>query len=67
MKLYLTKQERTNSINSDTLSGNRLWNYITDPANPTSVQTMGIVDNVEDIEIRVDMWGSYVEREFSNN
>ena len=50
-KLYLTKQE-----------SEKMWNYITDPLHPTSVQPMGLIDNVERSEIRVDEFGAYITR-----
>jgi len=50
IKLYLTKQETSNS-----------WNYITDPVHPFSVQQTGIVE-VDRSEIRVDEFGAYVTR-----
>ena len=50
-KFYLTKQERYS-----------LWNYITDPLHPTSVQQMGLVAIEDKSEIRVDDFGCYVTR-----
>ena len=50
-KFYLTKQEN-----------HKLWNYITDPVHPTSVQQMGLVEVEDKSEIRVDDYGAYVTR-----
>lgn len=49
-KFYLTKQETGN-----------MWNYLTDPINPTSVQETGLIE-VDRSEIRVDDFGAYVTR-----
>lgn len=49
-KFYLTKEENNN-----------MWNYITDPLHPTSIQQMGLVE-VDRSEIRVDEFGAYVTR-----
>lgn len=50
-KFYLTKKE-----------GNKMWNYITDPVNPTGVQQMGLVVVEDPGEIKVDGFGAYVVR-----
>lgn len=39
-----------------------MWNYITDPVNPTGVQQMGLVVLKDEGEIKVDGFGAYVVR-----
>ena len=53
-KLYITKQ-----------ANNNCWHYIGDPLNPTSTMDTGTV-NITKEEIKVDDWGAYVVRSFSN-
>ena len=52
-KLYLTKQET-----------NTLWNYVGDPFHPNTTMDVGFVAVIDKSEIRVDIFGAYVERKF---
>lgn len=54
-RLYLTKQ-----INSTQ------WHYVGDPINATTTFDVGVVAVEDKGEIRVDEYGAYVEKEFSN-
>ena len=54
-RLYLTKQE------NDTT-----WNYVGDPLNPYTTLDVGIISGVTYEEMRVDQYGTYIEREFTN-
>ena len=55
-KLYLTTRQGMSS-----------WHYIGDPVNPNTTFDVGTVEVADPSEIRIDHFGAYVEREFSDS